>query len=97
MKHKFSVSITYCPACNWLPRSTWMAQELLHTFADELEQVALRPSEVAGEFVIAAGDATVWDRRREGGFPDIKVLKQRVRDLIAPERHLGHLDRGQES
>ncbi|CAM9127033.1 unnamed protein product, partial [Heterosigma akashiwo] len=32
----------------------------------------------------------VWDRKNEGGFPEAKVLKQRVRDEIAPERNLGH-------
>lgn len=70
-----------------------MAQELLHTFAEDLAEVALQPSDVSGDFVIAVEGATLWDRRREGGFPDIKVLKQRLRDQIAPGRDLGHLDR----
>ena len=35
----------------------------------------------------------VWDRKADGGFPEIKVLKQRVRDIIAPERNLGHSDK----
>ena len=26
----------------------------------------------------------------EGGFPELKVLKQRIRDSIQPEKHLGH-------
>ena len=28
-----------------------------------------------------------------GGFPDVKTLKQKVRDLIDSERDLGHIDR----
>ncbi|CSB18413.1 selenoprotein W-likeprotein [Vibrio cholerae] len=35
----------------------------------------------------------IWERKQEGGFPEAKVLKQRVRDLIDPERDLGHVDR----
>ena len=31
--------------------------------------------------------------RRDGGFPEAKVLKQRVRDQIDPQRDLGHNDR----
>jgi selenoprotein W-related protein len=36
---------------------------------------------------------SIWERKTDGGFPDVKALKQRVRDQIAPERDLGHTDR----
>lgn len=36
----------------------------------------------------------LWDRKTEGGFPETKVLKQRVRDQIDPKRDLGHSDVG---
>lgn len=87
------IRITYCPRCNWLLRSAWMAQELLNTFAEELAEVALCPSRENGVFTIECGDALLWERRRDGGFPDVKELKQRVRDHIAPGRDLGHVDR----
>lgn len=87
------IEIHYCPACNWLPRSAWMAQELLHTFSQDLAEVALKPAVVGGTFEIRIDDVLIWERKRDGGFPDVKVLKQRVRDAIAPERNLGHLDR----
>lgn len=35
----------------------------------------------------------LWDRKAEGGFPETKVLKQRVRDHIQPGRDLGHSDK----
>jgi hypothetical protein len=35
----------------------------------------------------------LWDRKAEGGFPETKVLKQRLRDQIDPSRDLGHSDR----
>lgn len=35
----------------------------------------------------------LWDRKTEGGFPETKELKRRVRDVIEPGRNLGHVDR----
>lgn len=35
----------------------------------------------------------LWDRKVDGGFPETKELKRRVRDVIEPERNLGHVDR----
>lgn len=35
----------------------------------------------------------LWDRKTEGGFPEVKELKRRVRDVIQPGRDLGHVDR----
>ena len=32
----------------------------------------------------------MWDRRVDGGFPEAKQLKQRVRDVITPTKFLGH-------
>lgn len=40
----------------------------------------------------AVDTTTVWDRAVDGGFPEAKILKQRVRDQIAPHRPLGHSD-----
>lgn len=86
------VAITYCTQCNWLLRAAWMAQELLSTFREELGEVALIPAS-GGAFHITVGAETVWERTRDGGFPDVKALKQRVRDRVAPARDLGHVDR----
>lgn len=97
MTTRHQVTISYCPACHWLPRSAWMAQELLHTFANQLAEVALRPAATPGEFVVAVNGCVIWDRGRDGGFPDIAQLKRKVRDVIDPDHHLGHLDRSQES
>ncbi|KAI0099664.1 hypothetical protein GGR51DRAFT_393843 [Nemania sp. FL0031] len=35
----------------------------------------------------------LWDRKADGGFPEAKELKRRVRDVIEPGRNLGHVDR----
>ena len=34
-----------------------------------------------------------FSRKDAGRFPDIKELKQLVRDRVAPDRDLGHIDR----
>ncbi len=86
------VVIEYCTQCRWLLRAAWMAQELLTTFQDELGEVALRPG-TGGVFEVLVDGETVWSRAAEGRFPDIKELKQLVRDRIAPGRDLGHTDR----
>ncbi|WP_136253196.1 MULTISPECIES: SelT/SelW/SelH family protein [Halomonadaceae] len=87
-----NVRIHFCTQCHWLLRAGWYAQELLSTFGEELEEVALAPSH-GGHFEITFDGDSLWERKRDGGFPDIKVLKQRVRDRLDPTRDLGHLDR----
>lgn len=88
------VEIHYCTQCRWLLRAAWMAQELLTTFADELGELALVPGR-GGIFEIRVDGESIWERVRDDGFPDIKELKQRVRDRIAPGKSLGHSDRPQ--
>ncbi len=87
------IEIEYCPQCKWLLRAGWMAQELLSTFERDLKEISLIPSPEAGVFEIRLDGQTIWSRKGEGGFPEIKELKQRVRDRIAPGRDLGHIDR----
>ncbi len=87
-----ALAIEYCTGCRWLLRAAWMAQELLTTFEKELAEVALRPG-TSGVFRITLNGDTLWDRKADGGFPDIKELKQRVRDRVAPDKALGHSDR----
>lgn len=86
------VEIEYCRQCRWLLRASWMAQELLSTFEEEIAGVTLRPG-TGGVFIVSIGPQTVWSRADEGRFPEITELKQRVRDHVAPQRHLGHADR----
>jgi selenoprotein W-related protein len=92
MADKKRVSIIYCKQCNWLMRSAWMAQELLTTFENEIDELALLPG-TGGVFKVMVNDRTIWSRKEEGRFPDIKELKQLIRDHIAPGKDLGHTDR----
>jgi selenoprotein W-related protein len=86
------IEIGYCAQCNWLLRAAWMAQELLTTFGTDLGEVSLQPG-TGGVFVITYAGEVIWERKRDGGLPDGRQLKQRVRDHLDPDRDLGHLDR----
>lgn len=69
-----------------------MAQELLITFERDLVEVSLRPGP-EGVFQVELDDTIIWSRAVEGRFPELKELKQLVRDRVAPDRALGHSDR----
>lgn len=88
------IEIEYCPGCKWMLRSAWYAQELLTTFEEFIGEVALIPSKESGTFKIRVDSKDVWDRRQEStkGFPEIKTLKQIIRDIVASEKDLGHSD-----
>ena len=97
------VAITYCTQCKWLLRAAYFGQELLSTFGTSIGEVALIPA-TGGIFTVyltytplgtedvEVKQALLWDRKAEGGFPETKTLKQRVRNLIEPEKKLGHSD-----
>lgn len=85
------VEIKYCVRCGWLPRSAWMAQELLGTFGEALGGVTLLPSS-GGIFEVRADGELVWSRGETGRFPEIKELKRAVRDAVCPDMDLGHTD-----
>ena len=91
MQRSPRLEIEYCTQCRWLLRAGWTAQELLTTFQAELGEVALVPG-TGGIFEVRVGEQVVWSRAAEGRFPELKELKQRLRDVIAPERSLGHSD-----
>ena len=90
--NKKSVLIVYCPKCKWMLRAAYMAQEILTTFEDDLEMVSLKPGPVNGEFYISVDNKKIFDRKTAGGFPEIKELKQLIRDEVTPGRDLGHAD-----
>jgi selenoprotein W-related protein len=85
------LEIEYCTQCRWLLRAAWLAQELLTTFQSELGEIALVPG-TGGVFDVRLDGQTLWSRAAEGRHADLKDLKQRIRDVVAPERSLGHSD-----
>jgi selenoprotein W-related protein len=96
MTSKPKIAIEYCTQCRWLLRAAWTAQELLTTFETELGGVTLVPG-TGGVFQVTLDGALLWSRKDQGRFPEMKELKQIVRDRIAPGRDLGHSDRPRET
>ncbi|KAJ5976787.1 hypothetical protein N7501_000129 [Penicillium viridicatum] len=102
--HLPRISIQFCTQCRWMLRAAYFAQELLSTFGTDLGEVALVPK-TGGVFTvtiwhgamidgeITTQESILWDRKRDGGFPEVKALKSLVRNVIAPNRDLGHTDR----
>ncbi|KAK4114168.1 hypothetical protein N656DRAFT_678138, partial [Canariomyces notabilis] len=92
------ITIQFCTQCKWMLRAAYYAQELLSTFSTSLGEVALQPA-TGGVFVQISSSSSssnrvvLWDRKTDGGFPETKELKRRVRDVIQPGRDLGHVDR----
>ena len=83
------VVIKYCKGCRWLHRASWMAQELLITFSDELAGASLIVGEI-GEFSIELNESLIFSRKKEGRFPELKETKNLIRDIIEPGKDLGH-------
>ena len=67
-----------------------MVQELLTTFEGGLQSVLLEANEVGGQYIIYINGMAFFDRKIYGRFTEIRELKQLVRDVIKPEKSLGH-------
>ena len=89
---KHQVEIEYCTQCRWLLRAAWLAQELLTTFEADLKGVNLIPG-TGGILDIRLNDEVLFSRKVVGRFPESKELKQLIRDVIDPQRDLGHSDK----
>ena len=86
------VEIEYCSQCRFILRASWMAQELLMTFGEDLGEVALIPGK-GGIFEVRLNGERLWNKKEAGRYPEPKEIKQLVRDRIVPDRDLGHSDR----
>ena len=49
--------------------------------------------DAAADGDVRVQEVLIWDRKAEGGFPETKILKQRVRNHIEPSKDLGHSDK----
>ncbi|KAL7424278.1 hypothetical protein Q5752_001868 [Cryptotrichosporon argae] len=95
------ITIEFCDRCRWAPRATWVQTELFLTFPSPavraITLVPLNAPETGGRFrvwVDLGGRVELaWDRKTEGGFPELKILKQRIRNLVQPGLDLGHSDK----
>jgi selenoprotein W-related protein len=90
---KPTITIEYCPKCQWMLRATYFAQELLTTFTGDINGVLIKPSDVNGTFIVSIDANQIFNRKTESRFPETKELKQLVRDIVNPGKDLGHSDK----
>lgn len=83
------VEITYCTKCKFLLRASWMAQELLSTFGNQLGEVAIVPGS-GGIFEIKLDGEVVATNRDKAPMPDPSAVKRLIRDRVAPDQQIGH-------
>jgi selenoprotein W-related protein len=86
------IEIEYCRRCRWLLRAAWLAQELLSTFETDLGGVTLIPNDEGGVFRVTLDGKELFSRASAGRFPESAELKRLLRDRIAPDRDLGHVE-----
>ncbi len=86
-----NVEIEYCAQCRFILRASWMAQEILMTFGENITNLNLKPSS-GGVFTISLDGEILFSRKQEGRFPESREIKQMIRDRILPEMDLGHSD-----
>ena len=78
---RLAIEITYCSRCNFVPRATWVAQELLHTYGDFVAGLTLVPSG-GGIFQVAVDGTVLFDNKDAGRFPEIRELKDALNNLL---------------
>lgn len=88
---KHIITIYFCTKCGWLMRATWLSQEFINTFGSDISSVNLVPDS-NGKFEIKCSNTLIFSRKKEGKFIDLKLMKQRLRDVINPSMSLGHSD-----
>ena len=87
------IDIVYCTQCRWLLRATWMAQELLTTFEDELGEVALAPgkgecsrSELTKTCYGRGGSRAAFRRsRNSSNWSGTRLPQERISDTQTDE------------
>ena len=88
---KHIIKINFCTKCGWLTRASWLSQEFINTFESDISSINLVPDR-NGKFEIRCSNVMIFSRKKEGKFIDLKLMKQRIRDIVNPSMNLGHSD-----
>jgi selenoprotein W-related protein len=76
-----TITITYCTACNFTARAAWLAQELLHTFHDQVAGIMLVPGS-GGVLDVSLDDRRIFSRQEAGRDPVIKELRDALYEAL---------------
>lgn len=77
-----SITIRYCVPCQFTPRATWVAQELLLTYSDYVSGLTLIPDS-GGVFEVAVNGERIFSRKEAGRYPELRELKETINRLLA--------------
>ena len=88
---KHIIKINFCTKCGWLTRASWLSQEFINTFESDISSINLVPDR-NGKFEIRCSNVMIFSRKKEAKFIDLKLMKQRIRDVVNPSMTLGHSD-----
>lgn len=72
-------------------RASWLSQEFINTCKSDISSVNLVPDS-NGKFEIRCSNILIFSRKNEGKFIDLKLMKQRIRDVVNPSMNLGYSD-----
>jgi len=78
---RLTIEIAYCARCNFLPRATWVAQELLHTYGDFVSGLTLVPDH-GGIFTVAVNGGVVFSNKDAGRFPEPRELREAINAFL---------------
>ncbi len=83
------IAITYCRACHFTARATWVAQELLTTYGEWTESLALLPRG-GGVFMVEVNGEVVFANKEAGRFPEIRELKEAINRFLEEPPKMAH-------
>ena len=75
------VKITYCAECGYEPQTLDLAKGLMYEFGDKLSSIELIPWD-SGTFDVSVDGELLHSMTREGGFPELDVVKRAVRERL---------------
>jgi selenoprotein W-related protein len=79
------IEIEYCTSCNYLPRTLWVAAELLPDLQYEIDAFRFTPG-TRGVFEVRVSGQSVFSKNALGRFPEPDELKQLIFDQLEAKR-----------
>ena len=76
------VKITYCADCGYEPQALELTKALMYEFGNRLSAIEIIPWE-SGTFDVSIDGELVHSMKREGGFPEPRVISDAIRRTVA--------------